>query len=542
MPRKLGNVARSILVNAPLPTATTTYTVISHQFIINTIQQELTNNGFGVKHELYKCTKDAQEAIGKFIVDYNNDPDLSMMYAFVNSYNKMIKFGATFGVYVHESESFMVGNLGDWNRKHTGTADSETQEKIQEQMADAKDYYDQLANDKKAMTEKEITKDKFASMLGIFYMRGWMTIDMVSAAVREYNTPSYSYNLPNDNLWTCYNHILVALRQSNPRVWLANQSYIHLYMTVEFDLANFDEEETTDENVYQETGTTQNEDILLPQYIDPNQVDIEDAITAETLPFGDEDHIDGVDEMPEEKEEVTSIEDEFVTDEMEDEEMDKLLTPIDDTDKDSSTEDVKILRTDELTESKDVQFIPKDNVTAVQECSEEVTYVPVDEYPGVEVGDIVDIDSCYYEVFVLERMDGEEYFAIKPVSIDAPEIQGIPNGDAMSDTDDNEHQEVLDEAAEKGLPVFTGTEFNIDEVVSEEVDDTTHLPQAEEVVEEEKEDSQVRVAIAKEITELYGYNPEFTFIQKDDMYDVTLNTGETMMLHTDYVHSMMVNE
>ena len=240
MPRKLGNVARSILVNAPLPTATTTYTVISHQFIINTIQQELNNNGFGVKHELYKCTKDAQEAIGKFIVDYNNDPDLSMMYAFVNSYNKMIKFGATFGVYVHESESFMVGNLGDWKRKHTGTADSETQEKIQEQMADAKDYYDQLANDKKAMTQIEITKDKFASLLGIFYMRGWMTIDMVSAAVREYNSPTYSYNLPNDNLWTCYNHMLVALRQSNPRVWLANQSYIHLYMTVEFDLANFE--------------------------------------------------------------------------------------------------------------------------------------------------------------------------------------------------------------------------------------------------------------------------------------------------------------
>tara|TARA_B100001094_G_C17729255_1_gene575773 strand:- start:204 stop:623 length:420 start_codon:yes stop_codon:yes gene_type:complete len=139
-------------------------------------------------------------------------------------------------------------------------------------------------------------------------------------------------------------------------------------------------------------------------------------------------------------------------------------------------------------------------------------------------------------------MDGEEYFAIKPVNIDTPEIQGIPNGDAMSDTDDNEHQEVLDEAAEKGLPVFTGTEFNIDEVVSEEGNDTTHLPQVEEVVEEKKEDSQVRVAIAKEIAELYGFNPEFTFVQKDDMYDVTLNTGETMMLHTDYVHSIMVNE
>ena len=62
MPRKLGNVTKDVLVNAPLPVATTTYTVISHQFVIDTINQELANNGFGVKHELYKCTKDAQEA------------------------------------------------------------------------------------------------------------------------------------------------------------------------------------------------------------------------------------------------------------------------------------------------------------------------------------------------------------------------------------------------------------------------------------------------------------------------------------------------
>ena len=120
--------------------------------------------------------------------------------------------------------------------------------------------HDRLANDKAAMQKIDITQDKFASLLGIFYVRGWMTVDMVSAATKEYFKPTYKYSTPKDNLWTCYNHILVALRQSNPRVWLANQSAIHLYMCLEFDLAQFDVDETADEDVCQETGTTQEED------------------------------------------------------------------------------------------------------------------------------------------------------------------------------------------------------------------------------------------------------------------------------------------
>tara|TARA_R110002020_G_scaffold29571_7_gene93211 strand:- start:3249 stop:4811 length:1563 start_codon:yes stop_codon:yes gene_type:complete len=520
MPRKLGNVARSILVNAPLPTATKTYTVISHQFVINNIQQHLADNGFTVKHELYKCTKDAQEAIGKFIVDYNNDPDLSMMYAFVNSYNKMIRFGATFGVYVHESESFMIGKLGDWVRKHTGTADQETSDKIEEQISNAKDYYDELATNKAAMQKIEITQDKYASLLGIFFMRGWMTIDMVSRAVKEFNSPSYTYSTPVDNLWTCYNHILVALRQSNPRVWLSNQSAIHLFMCLEFDLAQFDEEETADENVCKDTETTQEENnrmhskVLLPPQGGPEITGIPNGDTMSDTSDDDED---------------------FITDEMEDVEMDKLLTPIDPIDKDSSDQTVKNLRSEEVTDTKDVQFIPKDNVTEEDICSEEFTYVNVNEYPGVEIGDIVDIDECYYEVFSVEDMEGDRYFGIKPV--ETKEVEEKYVGEVVEETD------ALPAAEDYESIVIpsTGVEFNIEEgseEVVEEVEDNTHLPQEEEVV----EDNNVRVTIAKELSELYGYNPEFTFEQKDDVYSITLQTGENVVLATDYVHSMMVNE
>lgn len=568
MPRKLGNVARSVLVNAPLPVATSTYTVISHQFVINTIQQELANNGFGIKHELYKCTTDANEAIGKFIVDYNDDPDLSMMYAFVNSYNKMIKFGATFGVYVHESESFMVGQLGDWVRKHTGTADQETADKISEQMANAKDYYDELAQNKKAMQQIDIDADKFGSLLGKFLIKGWLTIDMVSAAVKEYNSPTYSYTTSKDNLWTCYNHILVALRQSNPRTWLANQSAIHLYMCLEFDLTQFDEDDATLANVCEETGTTQEEDtemnnrieqysdILLPQdgmaqcpeplapcaahdletekdeeYVDdtpeitgiPNGNTMSDTddeeLTEDELASqlygvdnnnevvhnldaeedqdwsklgmvaielaGDEDHIDGVDELPNPNTEVTTVEDKV----------------------------------------KDLQSIPAPDEDEII-TQDDITYVSVDEYPGVQIGDLVDIEGVYYEVVNIENMEGDDYFGIKEVSMEDEEPTqfeeehvGPPEmytADTITSTD----------------TTFDIEESDEEEIVVEESNSVTHTNDSEE---------SVKVVIAKEIQELYGYNPEFTFIRKDDIYDVTLESGESFVLAANYINSMVNN-
>ena len=543
MPRKLGNVTKDVLVNAPLPVATTTYTVISHQFVIDTINQELANNGFGVKHELYKCTKDAQEAVGKFIVDYNSDPDLSMMYAFVNSYNKMIKFGATFGVYVHESESFMVGQLGDWNRKHTGTADFETQQKIEEQMADAKDYYDQLANDKAAMQKIDITRDKFGALLGTLFLRGWLTIDMVSLAAKEFDNPSYTYSTAKDNLWTCYNHILVALRQSNPRVWLANQSAIHLYMTLEFDLAQFDVDETTDGDVCQETGTTQEEsnqmdnvieqysDILLPQdgmsecppeeeqrnidapeitgipngdtMSDTSDLDAEEDEDWEKMgavaidPDGDEDHIDGVDELPNPDTTITTVE--------------------------------------------DVQSIPADNVA---EVTEDYVYVSEDEYSDAKTGDIIEIDYSYYEVKHVTTIEGDNYLALSKVNMDTvEEVSEEEEKEMMAEAyqDDIDNGEYPQDEHVGPPEMYTGdtipsTDTPFDMEVSNEVVDEVPL-QRTEVSNEEV----VRGIISNQIQDLYGYNPEFTFTKKDEFYDITLDSGESFVLQANYIDSM-VNE
>ena len=397
MPRKLGNVSRSVLLNAQLPSATKSYTVISHSFIINAINAHLQQNNFEVSNELYKCTKDAKQAVGKFILDYNSDPELQLSYSFVNSYNKTIKFGATFCAYVKESESFMIGSgglLGNWNRKHTGTADQETNAKIGEQMADAKKYYEELRLTKESMKRVTISKNEFGALLGTMYINGFMSKDMISIATQEYYKPSYTYSMGKDNLWTCYNHILHALKQSNPKVWMSNQSAIHFYITNKYKLDEYSEG-------FDNTTVDDHADLLdlnSPQ-IDgiPNGDTMSDTSDDEiVLPLGDDDFNSCPPAEVEVKTEVVSSGDE-------------LLDPI--------VED---------TDTRDLQQLPGE-VMEESKAEGNILYVPLDEFPDAVIGDVIFYDGTELEGEYLEVSDIiDDLLALKPLVLEESKEAPVP--------------------------------------------------------------------------------------------------------------------
>ena len=66
-------VSKETLIDAALPAATSTYTVISHEFIINTVLQNLNDNGFNVLEEKYRCNMDGKVAQGIYKIEYAND-------------------------------------------------------------------------------------------------------------------------------------------------------------------------------------------------------------------------------------------------------------------------------------------------------------------------------------------------------------------------------------------------------------------------------------------------------------------------------------
>jgi len=232
MPKKIQEYGKAHLIGVTLPAHGDTYTVISHESVIDMSTAALTNAGFAIIEEEYRATADGQIAQGIYKLNYMGDPDLSMMFAWTNSYNKQVRFKCGVGAYVNKTGTVMVcGDIGSWSRKHTGTADTETQETIDEQVANAHMYYDQLCADKTAMESITMNKRKQAQMLGILFAEYQiLTTEQASIIRDQMKRPSHVYSDSN-SLWAFYNYVTIALQQSHPKTWMEDQRILHMFIS-----------------------------------------------------------------------------------------------------------------------------------------------------------------------------------------------------------------------------------------------------------------------------------------------------------------------
>jgi hypothetical protein len=238
MPRKIQDITRATLEAVPLPTHAATYTVISHKSIMDYALAEITAMGFTVHSEEYRATHDGQIAQGIYQLNYNSDPEMSLMFAWTNSYNKQIRFKCAVGGYVHANQTVMLcGEIGTYARKHTGTADADTIAMMQSHLANAQMYYDNLVADKEAMKAVPLSSRRQAEILGVLFAEyEILTTEQASIIRQQMDKPSFFYNGGKDTLWSFYNHATVALQQSHPRTWMEDQRMLHWFISNEFDL------------------------------------------------------------------------------------------------------------------------------------------------------------------------------------------------------------------------------------------------------------------------------------------------------------------
>lgn len=232
MPKKISEWSKAQLVAVDLPTHGDSYTVISHQSVIDYVYTELASAGFGVVSETFRATADGQIAHGVHVLQYQSDPELSMMFAWTNSYNKQVRFKCGVGAYVNQAGTFMVhGDMGSWARKHTGTADEETVETIKEQIKDAQMYYDQLKSDKDAMKEIKMNKRKQAQLLGILFAEYQiLTTEQANIVRSEMMKPTHVFE-DTSSLWAFYNYVTGALQTSHPKTWMEDQRVLHYFIS-----------------------------------------------------------------------------------------------------------------------------------------------------------------------------------------------------------------------------------------------------------------------------------------------------------------------
>jgi hypothetical protein len=231
MAKRIQECTKEKLISIPLPSHGSSYTVISHEFIIDYTSQALANAGFAIVDEEYKCTADGQIAQGVYKLQYSNDSDLTMMFAWTNSYNKLVKFKCLIGAHINANSSVMTsGTMGTWSRRHIGTADVEAKQTIDDQISNAHMYYQQMVNDKNVMQDVILNKRKQAQLLGVLFAEyGILTTEQASLVRSQMDKPLKIYSNP-DSLWTFYNHVTVALQYSHPRTWMEDQRILHYFI------------------------------------------------------------------------------------------------------------------------------------------------------------------------------------------------------------------------------------------------------------------------------------------------------------------------
>jgi hypothetical protein len=268
MSKRANLTTQEYLTSAPLPLATATYTVIPHKDVIDLVKKGLAEKGFGIERELYRCNLGAQVAQGVYHLKYGNDPDMGLLFAWSNSYDKSMRFRCTMGGFVHESLSAIIGdNMGTYGRKHTGTADTEVYETIKDQIEKATDYFKDLQAAKELMKTIQVTEEDRAQLVGkMYFINEILTSEQMSIIRQEFNKPSFNYSGVEDSVWQMYNAIVFALQKSHPKTWIDQQIVAHFVVSNHFGLNSMPPAAIENEVTAQETVA------------DPRQLNILDEI------------------------------------------------------------------------------------------------------------------------------------------------------------------------------------------------------------------------------------------------------------------------
>ena len=237
MPVKTSYMTEDRLRAIPLPDHGKQYAVIPHGDIIDETKRQLTAVGFQIDQELYKTSLDGQIAQGVYHLKYSNDADMGLMFAWSNSYNKQQKFKCAAGAQVFICMNGVVsGDMSNFRRKHMGkNAMQDVVASIQDQISNAKTYFDNLVTDKNMLKNIILTPRDKGRILGeLFANDEILTLTQVGIVKREIDKPTHTYNASADSAWTMYNHITYALKESHPGHYIDDHQKVHQYFVNQY--------------------------------------------------------------------------------------------------------------------------------------------------------------------------------------------------------------------------------------------------------------------------------------------------------------------
>lgn len=199
----------------PVPPSTGTYTAVPHIDIHNKVLEVLNHKGIEINYIQFKSNRSGTQVIATYHLDMN-DSEFGGMLAWRNSYDKTRSVAIVSGSVCHICQNGNVVGEMKFLHKHTGTVDKMLEEAIEEQVDKIQFCIDETVQLKQDLDNVSFSFDKAGQIIGVLYLNDVLTTTQLEIVKTELNEPSYEYGTSTDSMWTLFNHITHALKQSRP--------------------------------------------------------------------------------------------------------------------------------------------------------------------------------------------------------------------------------------------------------------------------------------------------------------------------------------
>ncbi len=238
---------RHDLMSVPLPTETKTYKPVSHTELIGLTEASIAAAGFEIASVEYSMAKDGNVANAIYVLKSSaSDPDMALMIAWQNSYDKSLTLKFAIGAQVFICANGCVsGTLGSFKRKHTGEIQTFAPQAITDYIKRSVTTFDNLKLEKDLMSSIPIDKRQTAELIGrLIIEENLITPTQMNTIRRQLTHPTYEYGAPG-SLWELYQFTTFALKDCHPSLWMDTHLAVHdFFVNASFTIIPFEEKVT----------------------------------------------------------------------------------------------------------------------------------------------------------------------------------------------------------------------------------------------------------------------------------------------------------
>lgn len=225
------STTREELYNAPVPSATLSYSPVSNQQLMEAIEEQLYKHDIGILSTQFKAAN-PNRMIGFYNLNRQNS-DMNMMLGFGNSYDKSAPIKLAAGSTIFICSNGCVSGEFMFKRKHTGSVFSEMMQFVSETVEQMDTNFNKMETDFKRLKEVEVSKRAVSELLGrLFIEENILDTAQLNIVKNELKNPTY-VEFKDLTGYNVLMHITHALKTAHP-----NNAIKQLVRTHEFITSN----------------------------------------------------------------------------------------------------------------------------------------------------------------------------------------------------------------------------------------------------------------------------------------------------------------